>query len=580
MPQPARLTVAVLLSVASASATGAADVDLRLEDVGVRRHVGRGAWLPLRFVLHNRSAERFRGSVVAVVERRTGPFPDDEVERQSISRAVELAAGAVAPVCLDLPHLARSAPVAVQVLDASGAAAATLRVDWQDLSIVDGTGHVPVGVLTASAEEAEALYRAILFPPGVPPDSVAPPRLKLLALTSESLPACSEQWNDLGYLVLASPTARLAPEQQRAITHAMLDGLHVMTLGTVLEGAHPSLLVPGPPVALGRGSLQRISGIGDPDAFERLRAAGAIEERTSRHEAEAIEAIVEPEAWLRTRLADPRLPDALPLALGLSAYALAVGPLSFFYLRRRNRRERGWVVMPFWAAGASAVLLAWVASQAFREAEVAVLRCVFSRDGLAEGRHLAYLRLASPHEASYRLRLDGEWRLRPGSAPTGPVPEVHRGAGSLELRGVLMPSWSMIEVAAESVSAAPVPVLWEADAVRNVSTGLFAQAALLVGDEIFETTSLTPGARWAYKEGASRPLGSLVRRRRLSAPTAALVEVVGFDDRDHVRRVMRSVNGVFLGVREEAPRGLLVEPAPDRQRTFTLLVHVFPREAT
>lgn len=572
--RPAWLCCALFLLACRVEAV---DLELRVEDIGVRHHVGHAASVPLLVRVENPFSEAFRGELVAQLNWRFGPFEEDAVG-QRLSRSLEVPPRGSRRVCLQVPGLARREPLLLQVVDTQGAVRAGLRFDWAEAGLAQSAGHILVGVLTTSGEDVQAIHEAVFFPRGATLDAVAPPRLKLLSLSPASLPPCLECYQELTFLIMAVPAGALTAEQERLLTRATLAGLHLVVVGRAPAGLLAEASAEAP-VPRGRGSLQRIRSIRDPEAFARLRAAASDEMASARAALQPAspDDVFEPDPWLRGRFRQPELPGTFQLGSWLGLYVLLVGPGTFFWLRARGRREQAWLVMPIGGLLCTALLLAWVGTHKFQSLELDLARCVFSRDGMEEGRHSAHVRIASPDEGSYRLRMEGSWMPRETFRFGEEAPDVHWDESAVEFRKIRTPRWSATDFVTDGVARAMPPVRWEGDHIRNELSVAFAEAALLVGEDAFETRGLAPGAVWRFGEQRpSRRLVTLVRRWRLR-DSAALVETIGFEDPDHVRRVMGSIRGLFLGVVERKPVELILEPRPTVERAWTLHVHVFEK---
>lgn len=560
-------------------AVGGDELALKLDDIGLRRHLGYGEVVPLVVRLENTGLRPFDGELVARAVPDPGPTGDSPEPRVS-SRVVNVPAHESRRVCVRA--FETRTPVLLQAVDSQGQVQESLALDWETESLTRYSGQKLAGVLTTTAEVAQEIHRAVLFPRGAGLDAVAPPQLELVTLAPETLPPCLECYRELSFLVVASGPGALSAEQTRLLADAMLAGLQIVVAGDgVLEGfPFPVSEARAGPVRYGLGSLERVTSLDDPRAFARLRAAG------SEQRAEVLAALppvsaadgLQAEAWARSHFRRAQPPGRLGLLCGLAVYVLLVGPVCFFFLRARDRREQAWLWTPAIAGVATVALTAWMSAHAFHRRELDVARFVYSEDGARLARQELHARLSTPRAESVSVRIEGPWTFEGIAAP-----RVRFSDRSVVLRDVRTEAWSVNDLAARGSWFEPSPVVWRGDRIENRLPLAFSEAALLVGEDAFETGRIASGASWRFAEhGPSRALLTLVRSfvGREAAIGGPVLDAVGFDDAEQMRRAMASARGLFLGVVERPVDEVLFEPRPAVARGFTIYVHLFPKEPT
>jgi hypothetical protein len=556
---------------------GADELSVRVDDIGLRRHLGHRNVVPLVVRLENAGAGSFDGELVArgvPDQYLAGDTPDVRVS----SRVVSVPAHESRRVCVRAFD-ART-PVLLEAIDGQGQVRGSRSLDWETESLTRHSGQKLAGVLAPTAEVAQEVHRAVLFPRGAGLDAVAPPQLELVTLAPETLPPCLECYRELSFLVVATGPGALRAEQTRLLADAMLAGLQIVVAGDgVLEGfPFPVNEVRTGPVRYGLGSLERVASLDDPRAFARLRAAGSDERAevlAALPPASAADAL-QAEAWTRRHFRRAQPPGRLGLACGLTAYLLLLGPVSFFFLRARDRREEAWLWTPAIAGVATVALVAWMSAHAFHRRELDVARFVYSTEGARLARQELHARLSTPRAESVHVRVEGPWTF-----DTITAPRVRFSDRSVELRDVHTQVWSVNDLSGRGSVAAPAPVVWRGEVVENRLPLAFSEAALLVGEDAFETGRIASGASWRFAEhGPSRALLTLVRSfvDREAAIDGAVLDAVAFDDADQMRRTMASARGLFLGVVERPVNEVLFEPRPAVARGSTVYVHLFPKE--
>lgn len=102
------------------------------------------------------------------------------------------------------------------------------------------------------------------------------------------------------------------------------------------------------------------------------------------------------------------LPDLLVLLALLGAYVLAIGPLNYFVLRRRDRRELAWLTMPL-TIGVFA-LGAYLLGVTTHGSDVVINELAIVRSAAGAERGLAdvYVGVFSPGRASYDVAVSGK----------------------------------------------------------------------------------------------------------------------------------------------------------------------------
>lgn len=203
------------------------------------------------------------------------------------------------------------------------------------------------------------------------------------------------------------------------------------------------------------------------------------------------------------------LPSALQMVLFLLAYTVAVGPINYFVLARRKRRELGWITIP------SIILLfsglAYFTGFQIKGGDVIInrLSLVYGAAGSELGHGRTTLGIFSPSRATYDIELPADILARPmatddyygglGEDSSGVVEQsknsvlkdVQVDVGGLRaFRADGQVSLPVVS-AALTINTSTYPQL--SGRVTNQSELLLEDASVMLGDSIFQLGDLAPG---------------------------------------------------------------------------------------
>ncbi len=203
------------------------------------------------------------------------------------------------------------------------------------------------------------------------------------------------------------------------------------------------------------------------------------------------------------------LPSAMQMVLFLLAYTTIVGPINYFILNRRKRRELGWFTIPAIVLLFSG--LAYVTGFQLKGGDVIINRraLVYGAAGADSGQARTMLGIFSPSRATYDIVLPKEVLARPmvsddnygglGSDSSGVVEqgndlilkEVQVDVGGLRAfhaqSHIALPA-----IRAElTIDASNYPQL--KGSVTNLSDMILEDASVMLGESIFELGDLGPG---------------------------------------------------------------------------------------
>jgi hypothetical protein len=152
--------------------------------------------------------------------------------------------------------------------------------------------------------------------------------------------------------------------------------------------------------------------------------------------------------------------------------------------------------------------------------------------------------------------------------------DVESGHDALLVRNIRAPKWSTQDFELETVSFVKAPVSWQDGVLHNDAGAAFAETVLLVGDQVFDLGPLSPSGTIRLDGRSGHALLPSVRRTD-TAGAETLDRAFAFSNRAQIKKLMRTVRGVFVGLVEEDGRDFSLEPAAERRRSFTVHVHLF-----
>ena len=396
-------------------------------------------------------------------------------------------------------------------------------------------------------------------------DAIAPPggpAARVVAVPPEALPARAEAWSAVDLLVWQDvDTARLDADRQAALKLWTLTGGDVVVLGgsTGLStlGAFPADLLPYQPSAVVdvplaelaamvgsqpaedskvpalAGQLQRghaLIGSGDVVVAARAPyglgtftligfdpttvpidepAVGAMWERIvpARVGASELRLPVDDESLVSSlgNLPAVQLPRSDHLFLLIAGYVIAIGPLNYVILRRRDRREWAWITMPLTILAFA--LAAYLFGVVLRGGAIVVhqLSAVHGAAGTDRGLADVHVAVFSPTRATFNVGvgpgalLSPPWAIE-GSRAERPL-DVRLGEPAT-LRGYGIGFGALRSFRATAAVDAPrvdADLRLEGDSivgtVTNASALTLADVALVYGNAVQAIGDLAPGAR-------------------------------------------------------------------------------------
>jgi hypothetical protein len=555
------------------------DFEIENRDVGVRRHAGGSDSTPVSFRLRNRSSEPFEGLLRLSARCRSGAFPD-EVSTHTSSRSVRLGPSQTADTCVVVPLsvLQCGERLQVELVASGGSQKASELLQTRD-AVALADGQVLVGVIAEDADDLQEVQRALLYPRSTE-GSLAPPRLKLLPLPMAAVSSCWEAYAELDFLIVTAKPHGMPDSVQAAIKRAAVSGLRVVVNDSSVAPLWPR---PGPTadreVRVGRGAFHHV-GRFDEAAFSFIRAAASDEQRRIRYETRELSQIFDVNHWARGRFQAPQLPHAeLFLAL-LVAYVLVVGPAIHLFLRRRDQRERGWLVIPSVAFVFGLLCWAWTRAHRFESSRLDSVLWVASREGQREAIATLVMRVSTPRARRYRLMAEGPWSPGERLASLGydaQSPSLKWDRAGFEIDGLEMRPWSLLDLRLERDWEQDASVVWEGAELRTPEHQSFSEAALVTDDGCYETRGLAGGTAWRYAEGApARSLYTLIRPSGRTK-TSALCDSVLFSTRAEIGDALRQARGLFIGVAVGHPIGITLDPTQVERGAWTLQLQSFPR---
>jgi hypothetical protein len=586
---PRSAALAVLAFALCAVPCHGRDVRLELKDIGIRGHIS-AEQATFFFEIHNANERPFDGSVSCVLRENDYSLFGRVVHSQVVSHVVAAPAHGSAHVCVALPaRAAREERVEFQLRDRQGHLRASSVVKPREVGVAEG-GTGLIGILAREASDVKVVQDAMLFSKqsGSTP-FFERPSLKILHL-STGLPPCWPCLSALETLVVALPIDTLTEMQRRAVRAAAFHGLRLVLIDSfpgntdfMREVAQGRSL----PAPFGRGTLERAATMAEAPGPSPIPSSASLYagRRARAGRPRPAEDVFQEERWTDGRFLKARLPRATSLLGAIALYVVAVGPLSYFVLRHRGRREQGWVAAPAIALFFALVLIVWIRVHQFHgiRLDSAVFR--YSSAGYRDTRVVAWLQIASPAERDFDLRIAGDWQAGPGYRSelfSGMRPrEAVFDRGELRLGGMHTPKWSTSQLALMRDAQYDSPASWRDDALRNDLSVAYDEAVLVTPHGYFETRRLEPGASWRFAAEAGRPLIALRFspsgvEHEPGRTLQALISAVRFGDEAAQAALLSRVRGIFIGVTREQSIDAALEPAAQERQFSTVYVHVFP----
>jgi hypothetical protein len=480
------------------------------------------------------------------------------------------------------------------------------------LLAVSGTGHVEtqvslesselghsgseqtIAVLGSDTSEVRAIQNAILFSERRSDDELFEQPGVNLIFMSPSERVCSGSYDGLSFIVIGPSIQSLPSAQVEALRQALLFGAQVVIApGEASAPLSDYLPGPGPgAVHVGRGRLVSVE-----DPFEQ-RSYAFVREQLGRSRGRPTEVLVWPhdglvgiEAWRGAHFLEPRLPDPGTLFLVGVLYIVVLGPLSFFLLRSRDRREWGWLTTPAIALVFAASLAIWIVFHQSHERRIDSCTILSSSAAHRDVLTRSSVRLSSPDARSYTLTFRGDWSLAGAPSPDIPEPpgRILFRAGALEIGDAFLPAWASADLAVMGRRSAAPPVERTPGGLRNVQGRAFDGVLWLTERGFTEAERLAPGEEWVLPPETHWRVLSLLSSPLRHQPSARVQEepfrlhqVIELPEYgpagvERARERLADLEGVFIGCRREAGVELSVDAELDAREEWSVYVHAIPR---
>ncbi len=573
-------------------AAGAATLELKIEDMGIRHRTGDGA-TTFTLRVENRSADPFSGTVQVDRSIELGYF-DEDVHTRSHRVRVAVPARGHAIVCLPLPELYPSArPLEFRLLDEDGRRQAGATLDPKESTIAWGSSPGVIGVLATEAATAEAIQNAVLFQPRDSGAEIFEQLPLTFVFLPPSAPTCAGAYSGLAYLVVALPVSELSDPLREAVRTAVLNGLKLVVIDSYPENAaFLSEITQGPsgPAVAGHGLIYRARSADDREILATLarpfRTETESDDLPVRHRIRPRD-LIGADTWARDRFTPVRIPRAALLFAGGLCYLLLIGPASYLALRIRSAPELAWLTTPAIAAAFSLALLPLVSWYRFDGTRLDTALFRYSATGAEEVGFDAAIRISSRKQAERTVTISAPWAMATMDAP--PIDDdlaftwEHQG---LEISRLTTPEWSSTNLGlegwletgsreTESRQASAAPVVWTADGIANRTGETIDEALWLTNKGYLERRGLAAGDAWALGTDRPRPLSELVQRYGMPSQER-WTKIVSFYRLETPRELLAQVRGIFVGVARRPSFDVRLDREPLARSDWTVFVHVFP----